>query len=151
MDNSEFRRARGFAAWLLLVAAAVLVVTAAWQFLGLPGSTDTSPLTPALPLSERGVEAVGSLASVDLTVLPVAAALLVALAGPPVPTARQATLTAVIIQGIALVLALIGWGAGLKAGGRWFPVTGAAELIIAGAGLILTVAVLRSRFLRKRG
>jgi hypothetical protein len=150
MDSSEFRRARELAAWLLLVAAAVLVVTAAWQFLGLPGSPDTSS-APGLSFGYRGVIAVGSLASVDVTVLPVAAVLLATLAGRPVRSARDAVLTAVVIQGVALVLAVIGWGAGIETGGWWSPMTGAAELIIAVAGLILTVAVLRSRFLRQAG
>jgi hypothetical protein len=152
MDTSEFRRARELAAWLILLAAAVLVVAGAWQFLGLPGPGSGAVLAPGgLSIGERGAAAVSSLASIDVTLLPVAAVLLAMLPGRPVPTARRAVQAAVIIQGIALGLAFIGWGAGLTTLGGWYPITAAADLVIAAAGLVLTIAVLRSRFIRQAG
>ncbi len=151
MDTSELRRIREYVAWLLLVAATVLVGVGAWQFLGLPGSAD-SPFGPGgLSFALRGEEVVGTVAGIDLTLLAVAAVVLAALAGRPVPTARRVALAAVVVQSVALGLALIGWGAALPSSGAWFPLTGAADLVVAGAGLILSIAVLRGPALRKAG
>jgi hypothetical protein len=150
MDTTELRRVREYVAWLLLVAVLVLVVAATWQFLDLPGSSDASLFsTPSF--AERGEIAVGSLAAIDVTLLLVAAVLLAALAGRPVPTARRVVLTAVVIQAVALVLAVIGWAAALPSSGGWFPLTGAVNLVVAAAGLILSVTVLREPALRKAG
>lgn len=160
MDSSELRRVRQYVAWLLVAAAAVLVVIAVWQFLGLPepsaGSVYATPGTPAEPNSQtdvvfygltfaqRGQIAVNALVSVDVTVLPVAAVLLAA-ARPRVRAARGLMLTAVIIQAVALTVAIVAWALALRTFGQWLPVTTAAELAVAGAGLILSIAVLRSR------
>jgi hypothetical protein len=153
-------------AWLLVVAAGVLVVVAAWQFLGLPrlqatvgtvegsgGGFSSSSSQPevvfyGLSFAARGQIAIASLVSVDITVLPVAAVLLAA-ARPPVPGARGLALTAVIIQAVALILALVGWVAALTTFGQLGSLNTAAELVVAAAGLILTIAVLRSPALRK--
>lgn len=150
MDTSELRRVREFAAWFLLAAAAAFVIVGAWQFLGLPGSEDGLLFSSGtLSFAERGEEAVGNLASVDITLLPVAAVVLGALAGQPVPTARRVALTAVVLQGVALALAVIGWGAALRSSGGWFPITGAANLVVAAAALVLSIAVLRAPALRQ--
>jgi len=152
MDTTELRRVREYVAWLLLVAALVLVVVGAWQFLNLPGSPGGSSFGSAgLSFAERGQETVGSLAAVDVTLLPVAAVLLAALAGRPVPRARRLVLTAVVIQAVALALAVIAWGAALPSSGGWFPLTAAVDLVVAGAGLILSVTVLRAPVLRHAG
>jgi Kef-type K+ transport system membrane component KefB len=166
MDSDELRPVRQYVAWILVVAAGVLVGVAAWQFLGLPepssGSLSAiegpSPGVSSsiyhstlvfygLTLAERGQIAIAGLVSVDVTVLPVGAVLLAA-ARPRVPAARGLVLTAVIIQAVALVLAIIGWGAALTTFGQWGSLTTAADLVVAGAGLILTTAVLRSPALR---
>jgi hypothetical protein len=149
MDTTELRRVREYVAWLLLVAALVLVVVATWQFLDLPGSPGLLLGSPSF--GERGEEAVGSLAAIDVTLLLVAAVLLAAVAGRPVARARQVVLTAVVIQGVALALAVIGWAAALPSSGGWFPLTGAVNLVVAGAGLILSVTVLREPALREAG
>jgi hypothetical protein len=152
MDTAELRRVREFVAWLLLAAAAVLVVIGAWQFLGLPGSSlGTFSSGGPSSIALRGSAALSSLASIDLTLLPVAAVLLAALAGRPVPTARRLALVAVAVQVIALGLATVGWLVALRSFGAWFPLTGAVALIVAGAGLTLSVAVLRSPALRIAG
>jgi hypothetical protein len=166
MDSSELRRVRQYVAWLLVVAAGVLVVIAAWQLLGLPepssGSvgaiegaspgasssfSHTTVVFYGLTFAQRGLTAIPGLVSVDVTVLPVAAVLLAA-ARPPVPAARRLALTAVTIQAVALTLALVGWVAALRTFVQWEALTTAAELVVAGAGLILTIAVLRSPALR---
>jgi hypothetical protein len=152
MDTTELRRVREYVAWLLLVAALVIVVVGLWQFLNLPGSPGRATFGSAgLSFAERGEEAVGTLASITLTIIVVAAVLLAALAGRPVPSARRVVLTAVVIQAVALALALIGWGAALPSSGGWFPLTGAVNLVVAGAGLILSVTVLRAPALGKAG
>jgi len=152
MDTTELRRVREYVAWLLLVAAVVTVVVGAWQFLNLPGSSGTASFGSAgISFAERGEVAVGTLAGIELTLLVVAAVLLAALAGRPVPTARRVVLTAVVIQAVALALAVIGWAAALPSSGGWFPLTGAINLVVAGAGLILSVTVLRAPVLPKAG
>jgi hypothetical protein len=83
--------------------------------------------------------------SFTVTALPVAAVLLAALAGRPAGTARGVTLTAVIIQAVALALGLVAWVAILGKTGGWLPVTRAVDIAVAVAGLILTNAVLRAR------
>ena len=40
MDLTDFRRAREYAAWLLLFAAVILLGIGIWMLLGLPGSSD---------------------------------------------------------------------------------------------------------------
>lgn len=96
----------------------------------------------------RADAAVGSFVSVDVTVLPVAAVLLVVLTGRPAASARHITLTAVLIQAVALVLGLVAWVAAFSVASRWFPITVATDIAVAAAGLILTIAVLRSSALR---
>jgi hypothetical protein len=166
MDSVDVRRVRTHVAWLLLLAAAVLVAVAAWQFVGLPGrqsgfgftfvsssgstasSSSLSVVGSGLGFAARGLTAVGSLASIDVTLLPVAAVVLAAV-GRPVRLARQVALAAAIIQAVALVLAIVAWAAALTLSDpAWFPVTTAAELVVAVACLILTVTVLRSPALR---
>ena len=161
MDTSELRRVREYVAWLFLVAAIVLVVVGALDLLGLAGwSVGPGPIAPPTvgPVSvyvvgvstfaQRGQAAVSSLAAIDMTLLFVAAVLLAAI-GRPVRFARPLVMAAVITQGVALALALIGWGAAITQVGGWFPLAAAAELVVAVAALILTTAVLRSPALRR--
>jgi hypothetical protein len=51
-------------------------------------------------------------------------------------TVRQITLTAVIIQAIALALGLVAWVGILGKTGCWFNVTSAAGIAVAVAGLL---------------
>jgi hypothetical protein len=66
----------------------------------------------------------------------------------PAASARHITLTAVVIQAVALILGLVAWVAALSVAGGWFPITVATDIAVAAAGLILTTAVLRSPALR---
>lgn len=122
----DFRRALVFAAWILLVAAAVEVAIGAWTLSGLPGSPAApyhqgslfGPAT-APPLWMRATVAVPNLVEFTVTALPVAAVLIVALGGCPAVTARRVTLTAVTIQTVAPGLGLVACVAVLgKIGGR---------------------------------
>jgi hypothetical protein len=139
MDLSDFRLAREYAAWLLLAAAVIVLGIGIWMLLGLPGSSDGPTF------ADHVYAASGSLVGIDFTLLPVAAVLLAALGGPPVGSLRQITLFAVIVQVIALALGFIAWLLSLGGGNGWFTISDVSNLAVAVAGLLLTVAVLRSR------
>ena len=151
MNSEDFRRAREYAAWIVLAAAAVQVFLGAWTLSGLPRGPDAgfhygSNVGPAAapPLWFRAEEAFPYLLPVTVTALPVVAVLLVALAGRPAGSAHRLAMTAVIIQAVALALGLVVWVAGLGKTGDWLPVFWAVDIAVAVAGLILTNAVLRS-------
>jgi hypothetical protein len=59
------------------------------------------------------------LIAVDVTVLPVAAVLFVALAGRRTGSARPIMLIAVTVQTVALALGLLAWVATIGHSGRW--------------------------------
>jgi hypothetical protein len=141
MDLTDFRQAREGAAWLLLVAAAILVGIGIWMLLGLPGSSDGPTL------ADHVEAASGYLVGIDFTLLPVGAVLLAALGGTPVGSLRQIVLLALIIQLIALALGVIAWLISLGSAG-WFTIADLTNLIAAAAGLIVTNAVMRSRTAR---
>jgi hypothetical protein len=152
MDSEDFRRAREYAAWILLGAAAVRVLIGAWTLSGLPGGPAVAYSTGSVfgpatvfPFWLRADEALPSLVQFAVTALPVAAVLLVAVGGRPVGTAHRVTLTAVIIQTVALALAVVAWVGMLGHDNRWTLISAAVEIAVAVAGLILTNALLRSR------
>jgi hypothetical protein len=155
MDSEDFRRARDFAAWTLLAAAAVQVFIGAWALSGLPGgpfpyhSGSIFAPTTSAPFWFRGETAISYLVGVSVTVLPVAAALLAALAGRPSAALNPITLTAVTIQAVALALGLVAWIATLGNFTRWSLISTATDLVVALAALLLTNAVQRSRPPRK--
>jgi hypothetical protein len=150
MNSEDFRRAREYAAWILLAAAAVQVFIGAWALSGLPGGPYAGFHSSSIFGSVTGsflIRAEGAfpyMVSFTVTALPVAAVLLVALGGRPPGTAHRITLIAVIIQTVALALGLVAWVAVLGKTGRWLPVSWAVDIAVALAGLILTNAVLRS-------
>jgi hypothetical protein len=138
MDLTDFRKAREYAAWLLLFAAVILLGIGIWMLLGLPGSNDGPTF------ADHVYAASGNLVGIDFTLLPVSAVLLAALAGPALGSLRQIALYALIVQLIALVLGVIGWLLSLGGGNGWFSISGVSNLLVAVAGLILTRAVQRS-------
>jgi hypothetical protein len=151
MNSEEFRRAREYAAWILVAAAAVQVFLGAWAFSGLPGGPvavfrSGSLFGPASwpPLWWRAEASFPELVAFTVTALPVAGVLLVALVGRPPAAAHRITQIAVIVQAVALALGLVAWVAVLGKTGRWLPVSWAVDIAVAVAGLILTNAVLRS-------
>jgi hypothetical protein len=139
MDLTDFRQARDSAAWLLLVAAVILVGIGIWMLLGLPGSSDGPTL------ADHVEAASGYLVGIDFTLLPVGAVLLAALGGPPVGSLRQIVLLALIIQLVALALGVISWLISIGSASAWFTIGSVSNLIAAVAGLIVTNAVMRSR------
>ena len=151
MDSEDFRRARDFVAWTLLAAAAVQVFIGAWALSGVPGgpvpyhSGSIFAPTTSPPFWFRGETAISYLVGVSVTVLPVAAALLAALAGRPSAVLNPITLTAVTIQAVALALGLVAWIGTLGNFTRWSLVSTATDLVVALAALLLTNAVRRSR------
>jgi hypothetical protein len=151
MNSEDIRRAREYAAWILVAAAAVEVFLGAWTLSGVPhgpsygfqyGSNFGAPSSP--PFWIRGEEAFPDLLAFSVTALPVVAVLLVALAGRLPGTARRITMTALTTQAVALALGLVAWVAVLGKTGDWLPVSWAIDVAVAVAGLILTNAVHRS-------
>ena len=152
MDSEDFRRAREYAAWILIGAAAVWVLIGAWTLSGLPGGPAAAygagsvfGAATVAPFSLRAEVALPSLVQFAVTALPVAAVLLVVMGGRPVGTAHRVTLTAVIIQTVALALGVVAWVGTLGHENRWTLISTALEIAVAAAGLILTNALLRSR------
>jgi hypothetical protein len=139
MDLTDFRQAREGAAWLLLVAAAILVGIGIWMLLGLPGSSDGPTL------ADHVEAASGYLVGIDFTLLPVGAVLLAALGGTPAGSLRQIVLLALIVQLVALALGVIAWLISIGSASGWFTIADLTNLIAAVAGLIVTNAVMRSR------
>jgi hypothetical protein len=139
MDLTDLRQARESAAWLLLVAAAILAGIGIWMLLGLPGSSDGPTL------ADHVEAASGYLVGIDFTLLPVGAVLLAALGGTPVGSLRQIVLLALIVQLAALALGVIAWLISIGSASGWFTITDLTNLIAAAAGLIVTNAVMRSR------
>src|ERR1700735_4935796 len=131
MDLTDFRKAREYAAWLLLFAAVILLGIASWMLLGLPGSNDGPTF------ADHVYAATGNLVGIDFTLLPVAAVLLAALGGPALGSVRQIALYALIIQLIAVVLGVIGWLFSLGGGNGWFSISDVSNLLVAGARAIL--------------
>jgi hypothetical protein len=153
MNSEEFRRAREYAAWILLAAGAFQVFIGAWTLSGVPGgpgagfvfnSGSVFGSATVAPFWLRGETSFPDLVAFTVTALPVAAVLLVALVGRPPAAAHWITQTAVIIQAVALALGLVAWAAVLGKTDRWLPVSWAVDIAVAVAGLILTNAVLRS-------
>jgi hypothetical protein len=138
MDLSDFRQAREYAAWLLLAAAVIMVGMGVWFLLGLPG-------TGSGPLANHGFASEGDFIGVTVTLLPVAAVLLAALGGPEVGSLRQIALYAVVVQVVALALGVVAWLITFGGGNGWFTVGTISNLAVAVAGLLLTMAVRRSR------
>ena len=135
MDSEDVRRARALTAWIFLVAAAVEVVLGAWALSGIPGGPFGNEPVTGTPFWLRAESAVSHLLPFTVTALPVAAVLL---------SARRVTLTAVTIQTVALVLGMVACVAAFRGTSRWADVSLAVDVAVAGAGLILTSAVLRS-------
>ena len=151
MNSEEFRRAREYAAWILVAAAAVEVFIGAWTLSGLAGGPLAefhigSIFGPATspPFWLRADGALPRLVQFTVTALPVAAVLLVALAARPAGTAHRVTLTAVVIQTVALALGVVAWVGTLGHDGAWTLISTAVDIAVAVAGLILTNAVHRS-------
>jgi hypothetical protein len=138
MDLTDFRRAREYAAWLLLFAAVILLGIGIWLLLGLPGSPDGPTF------ADHVYAASDYIIGVDFTLLPVAAVLLAAMGGPALGSLRQIALYALIIQLIAAALGLIGWLFSLGAGNALYSISDVSNLLVAAAGLILTNSVQRS-------
>jgi hypothetical protein len=98
---------------------------------------------------DRGLQAFGYFGPVYVTALPVAAVLLVTLVGERTARAREITLAATVLQGIALLLSVVAW---LGAFSSHLTTSGKIQnfiidlgcIAVAVAGLLFTLAVLRS-------
>ena len=132
---------------------ALSVVLGVWTLLSAQGQLFDRLVTSlpggGLNFGDRGLEAFGHFGAIYVTALPVAAVLLATLTGGKVHRAREITLGAAVLQAAALVLSVICWlaafGSDLSASGKTQNfVADLVSLIVAVAGLIFTLAVLRA-------
>jgi hypothetical protein len=151
--RNEAQRVREPAAWLLLAAMALSVIVGVWTLLSAQSQLFDRLVTSfpggGLNFGDRGLEAFGHFGAIYVTALPVAAVVLATLTGAKVNRAREITLGAALLQAAALVLAVICWlaafGSDLSASGKTQSfVAGLVSLIVAAAGLMFTLAVLRA-------
>jgi hypothetical protein len=145
------RRVREPVAWILLVIPAIWLVVSAGQLFGLASVPLPIPSPARMPVFELRAAAVAQqFVSGGILVLPVLSVILVAFLGGLTARARLVVKTAVAIQAVALILGVISWlgAAGVSVRpGPWF-IFVATDIAAVAAGLVFTVAVLRSPALR---
>jgi hypothetical protein len=151
--RNEAQRVREPAAWLLLAAMALSVIVGVWTLLSAQGTLVDRIITAQpganLNFGDRGLQAFGYFGAIYVTALPVIAVVLATLTGPKVKKAREVALAAVLLQAAALVLSVICWlaafGSDLATSGKLQNfVTDLIFIIVAVAGLLFTLAVLRA-------
>ena len=153
MIRNEAQRVREPAALLLLAAMALSVIVGLWTLLSAQSQLFDRLVTSlpggGLNFGDRALEAFGYFGAIYITALPVAAVVLATLTGGKVSRAREITLGAAVLQAAALILSVICWlaafGSDLSTSGKtqsFF--AGLVSLIVAVAGLMFTLAVLRA-------
>jgi len=138
---------------LLLAAMALSVIVGLWTLLSAQSQL-FDRLVASLPggglnFGDRALEAFGYFGAIYITALPVAAVVLATLTGSKVSRAREITLGAAVLQAAALILSVICWlaafGSDLSTSGKTQSfIGGLVALIVAAAGLMFTLAVLRA-------
>ena len=153
MIRSEAQRIREPAALLLLAAMALSVLVGLWTLLSAQSQLFDRLVTSlpggGLNFGDRALEAFGYFAAIYITALPVAAVVLATLTGGKVRRAREITLGAAVLQVAALILSVICWlaafGSDLSVSGKTQSfIGGLVSLIVAAAGLIFTLTILRA-------
>jgi len=138
---------------LLLAAMALSVIVGLWTLLSAQSQLFDRLVTSlpggGLNFGDRALEAFGYFGAIYITALPVAAVLLATLTGGKVNRAREITLGAAVLQAAALILSVICWlaafGSDLSTSGKTQSfIAGLVSLIVAVAGLMFTLAVLRA-------
>lgn len=159
MIRNQAQRVREPAALLLLAATALSVIVGLWTLLNAQSQLFDRLVTSlpggGLNFGDRALDAFGYFCAVYITALPVAAVMLATLAGGKVSRAREITLGAAVLQAAALILGVICWlaafGSDLSTSGKAQSfLTGLVSLIVAVAGLMFTLAVLRAAELQGR-
>jgi hypothetical protein len=145
--RGEAQRIREPAAFLLLAGLALSVIVGIWTLLTAQASLIDVGTT--FPFADRVTQAFGYFAAIYITALPVAAVVLATLLGEKVSKAKLITQTALVLQGIALVLGVICWlgafGSQLTSTGKIQNFLGAGgSIVVAVAGMLFTLAVARS-------
>jgi hypothetical protein len=157
--RNQAQRVREPAALLLLAATALSVIVGLWTLLNAQSQLFDRLVTSlpggGLNFGDRALDAFGYFCAVYITALPVAAVMLATLAGGKVSRAREITLGAAVLQAAALILGVICWlaafGSDLSTSGKAQSfLTGLVSLIVAVAGLMFTLAVLRAAELQGR-
>jgi hypothetical protein len=138
---------------LLLAAMALSVIVGLWILLSAQSQLFDRLVTSlpggGLNFGDRALEAFGYFGAIYITALPVAAVVLATLTGGKVRRAREITLGAAVLQAAALILSVICWlaafGSDLSTSGKTQTfIAGLVGLIVAVAGLMFTLAVLRA-------
>jgi hypothetical protein len=156
--RGEAQRIREPAALLLLAGMALSLIGGVWVLLSSQnqlldainfGVSNSGNIGTGLNFGDRGLQAFGYFGAVYVTALPVIAVILATLVGEKLARAREITLGAAVLQAIALVLSVVAW---LGAFGSHLTMTGKTQnfivdlagIVIAVAGLLFTLAVLRA-------
>jgi hypothetical protein len=138
---------------LLLAAMALSVIVGLWILLSAQSQLFDRLITSVpgrgLNFGDRALEAFGYFGAIYITALPVAAVVLATLTGGKVRRAREITLGAAVLQAAALILSVICWlaafGSDLSTSGKTQSfIAGLVSLIVAAAGLMFTLTVLRA-------
>ena len=157
MIRNEAQRVREPAALLLLAAMALSVIVGLWILLSAQSQLFDRLVTSfpggGLNFGDRSLEAFGYFGAVYITALPVTAVVLATLTGQKVSRAREITLGAAVLQAAALILSVICWlaafGSDLSTSGKTQNfIASLVSLIVAAAGLMFTLTVLRAAELR---
>jgi hypothetical protein len=151
--RGEAQRIREPAAFLLLIGLALSVIVGIWSLLSAQSSF-VDQLIQSVPgaglnFGDRASEAFGNFGAIYITALPVAAVIIATLLGEKVSKAKQITQAAMVLQGLALLLAVVSWlaafGSHLTTSGKIqnFVGNGACVAVAVGA-MLFTLAVARS-------
>src|SRR5215469_16706206 len=163
MDWDNARRVREPIAWILLIIATVDVALGIWTLAGLPGG----PYIGDGVLQERALLAVNFFAGVYAAILPILALLLVTFVGALTKRAGGLITAAAGVQALAVGLAVISLvvesqggeqpaGPHAPAGAvsettqisNWTYISQGRSIALVAAGLILSLAILRSPAVR---
>jgi hypothetical protein len=153
--RGEAQRVREPAALLLLAGMALSLIGGVWVLLSAQNQLldainfGGGAIGSTLNFGDRGLQAFSYFGAVYVTALPVAAVLLVTLAGERTARAKEISLAAAALQAVGLVLGLIAW---LGAFGSHLTTSGKTQnfvidfgsVVVAVAGLLFTLAVVRS-------
>jgi hypothetical protein len=151
--RNQAQRVREPVALLLLAAMALSVIVGLWILLSAQSQLFDRLVTSlpggGLNFGDRALEAFGYFGAIYITALPMAAVVLATLTGGKVRRAREITLGAAVLQAAALILSVICWlaafGSDLSTSGKTQTfIAGLVGLIVAVAGLMFTLAVLRA-------
>ena len=163
MDWDNAGRVREPVAWILLISATVDIALGLWTLAGLPGG----PYSGDGALQTRALLAVNYFSGIYAAILPILAVLLVTFADGPTRRAGQLITAAAGVQALAVGLSVISLAIAAQGGeqpagphapagavseslqiSNWTYVSQGRAIALVAAGLILSLAILRSPAVR---